>query len=394
MFERITIHRQSLTGAPIDLGLLAQCLLFYGRVRVIADVDVFRYLVRCCGPDEVLELLSIGVLEIEFFDNLTAVRTNETNIGQLYDLVVADSQPIRFQQQLRKLVDELAGPSGKGANKMFSRFQRVVEHSRYTTEMLKESHADLLDGRYIGPGVKSLMHLITPEYQTPEPLIFRIESVMDGGFYKVTTNIDFDAANESYNLHVPPSHHSSLNVPYLLSLIADARRDLIVGSRHSSEFAIAPERAVIMSCKVAEVLSAAGNEIKVADAFQETVIDELPSIRDVIDSGQRTFRDVIHLVLKAQKFKDWLKKQGGADDLRTEYLQEVSHLDWADKLPPKSLRWLIMTAASIALGGTTIGVVAGVALSAADALLLDKILKGWKPNQFIEGTLKQFLRGE
>jgi hypothetical protein len=37
------------------------------------------------------------------------------------------------------------------------------------------------------------------------------------------------------------------------------------------------------------------------------------------------------------------------------------------------------------------GAIAAAALSAGDAFLLDKILKGWKPNQFIEGPLKQFL---
>jgi hypothetical protein len=36
---------------------------------------------------------------------------------------------------------------------------------------------------------------------------------------------------------------------------------------------------------------------------------------------------------------------------------------------------------------------AATVLSAADFFLVDKLLKGWKPNQFIEGSLKQFLRG-
>jgi len=103
---------------------------------------------------------------------------------------------------------------------------------------------------------------------------------------------------------------------------------------------------------------------------------------------------VAQLVSKAQKFKDWLKKQDSTEDLRKSYLQEVSHVDWADKLPPKSLRWLLFTAAGIALGGTAIGTVVGTALSAADSFLLDKLIKGWKPNQFIEGPLKQFLRTE
>lgn len=40
------------------------------------------------------------------------------------------------------------------------------------------------------------------------------------------------------------------------------------------------------------------------------------------------------------------------------------------------------------------GTVTGLALSAADTLLLDRFIKGWRPNQFIEGPLKEFLHLE
>jgi hypothetical protein len=101
-------------------------------------------------------------------------------------------------------------------------------------------------------------------------------------------------------------------------------------------------------------------------------------------------------VRQAERFKEWLRKQGSTENLRESYCKEVAHLDWADKLPPKTLRWLLITGAGIALGaaaGPFAGTAAATALSAGDFFLLDKLLKGWKPNQFIEGPLKQFLRG-
>ena len=395
LFERITINRQSTTGEPIDLGFLAQCLIFYERVRVIADVETFRYLVRCCGPDELLDLLQMRVLEIEFFDNMTGVATVETNIGPLHELKAFHTNSIRYPQVSRKLFDELSGPSGKGANKMFRSFERFVERSTYTTEMLQEAHADILDPSYLGPAISSLLSFLAPNYSAPNPLVFRVEPVLKGGTYKVTTNIDFGAANASYNQHAPLNQQAAVSVPYLLGHIADTRRDLIVGSRLQSEFAVAPARALIASHKVAEILSAAGRGTKIAEMFQETVVDDVPSIREVVNSGQKNFRDVVRLVTQAEKFKEWLRKQGGTEDLRASYRKEIGHLDWADKLPPKALRFLMMTAAGIIVGATTspvVGVVATTAISAGDTFLLDKLLKGWKPNHFVEGPLKQFLR--
>ena len=36
----------------------------------------------------------------------------------------------------------------------------------------------------------------------------------------------------------------------------------------------------------------------------------------------------------------------------------------------------------------------GSALSAADSFLVERILKGWKPNQFVEGSLHKFVEQE
>jgi hypothetical protein len=52
--------------------------------------------------------------------------------------------------------------------------------------------------------------------------------------------------------------------------------------------------------------------------------------------------------------------------------------------------------ADAAAGGLSVllfaGTIAATALSAGDTFLLDKLLKGWKPNHFIEGPLRQFLK--
>jgi hypothetical protein len=43
----------------------------------------------------------------------------------------------------------------------------------------------------------------------------------------------------------------------------------------------------------------------------------------------------------------------------------------------------------LATGG--IGTAVGLGLSVGDAFLLDKIIKGWKPNVFVENELKNFV---
>ena len=74
------------------------------------------------------------------------------------------------------------------------------------------------------------------------------------------------------------------------------------------------------------------------------------------------------------------------------YLRAVQELDWVDKLPAKPLRWFQFTLAGglIANLQPPRGTIASTALGAADAFLFDKLIKGWKPNQFVQGPLKSF----
>jgi hypothetical protein len=93
---------------------------------------------------------------------------------------------------------------------------------------------------------------------------------------------------------------------------------------------------------------------------------------------------------RSAPFKKWLKEKDPNADLLREYCREVSRLDWADKLPTKTLRWLVFTAIGLAAG--PLGAVVGTAIGATDTFLIDRLLKGWKPNQFVEGPLRRFLQ--
>jgi hypothetical protein len=74
------------------------------------------------------------------------------------------------------------------------------------------------------------------------------------------------------------------------------------------------------------------------------------------------------------------------------YYQETVKETWADKLPGKPIKWAMFTGVGILVDALTssmgLGSLGGIAFSAADTFILDKIIKGWKPHQFIEKDLK------
>jgi len=394
MFDKITISRKGRSSEePVDLGFLAECLVFYRHVTVIADSGTFKFLVRTCGPDALLELMEMGALEILYFDNGTAVVTVQlSDGGNCNDYGNYTSNNIRYPQVSRVLVDELCAPSGKGANRLYRRFEKYVRRTEYTPEINREVARDFADEKYLTTAADTLLSYLVPSYQRPTPLKFTPIFIPKFG-YRIVTNIDFSAANVEYHKTVPASH-SSLSTAYILAHIADTRRDVRVASTAETDISLSEAQSLVCTCKFAEIVAASNSKIAAIDSFQERILDELPDIAEAVNSGRRSFPEIVPVVRAAGKFKDWLEKTADATAVVSDYAKEVSRLDWADKLPAKSSRCLIMCALGVATGALNpiAGAALATGLNAADYFLLDKLLKGWKPNQFVEGPLKKFLK--
>jgi hypothetical protein len=77
-----------------------------------------------------------------------------------------------------------------------------------------------------------------------------------------------------------------------------------------------------------------------------------------------------------------------------EYEKAISAESWFSGLPAKVIRFSFfgLTALKLEALFSSVGAAAGLALNAADQFLLDKLMEGWKPSQFIEGPLSQFVQ--
>ena len=130
--------------------------------------------------------------------------------------------------------------------------------------------------------------------------------------------------------------------------------------------------------------------------FKEFAIPHNGSIAELINSGTRTFEDLRKLLSEAEQFKAWLHDQPPEGDLAKAYVEEVTRLSWRTGSVTKNLRFILFNGAQIAAGAAIagpIGAAAGLALAATDSYLLDRLLAGWKPHQFVRGPLEKFLNG-
>jgi len=162
----------------------------------------------------------------------------------------------------------------------------------------------------------------------------------------------------------------------------------------SAEMAPTPTESVIAKERVASVLEASGRALDRLSAFKSFTVPHNGSIAEAINSGTRTFEDLRKLLGEADRFKEWVQGQPPEGDLAKAYVDEVTNCSWRTGSAVKNLRFILFNAAQIAAGAAIAGpagAIAGVALAATDSYLLDRLLTGWRPHQFVRGPLERFL---
>ena len=384
MFERVTVRQRSSTsiGQPIDLGVLAEALLFYSDVVLVADYPVLRELLTSVAPDVLLELVESGFLRLAYEADRLAVITEASGSNQeRHDAVYYTAPRHQLQNAIPDILIEVNGKSGRG-RRLAARLMKhieVVHHSDSTTADAREK---LVANAYVHRAVRLLLNRLTPEYSGGSDFrVFR-----DGKMLRVETDIDFAQANLWYHKRVPATH-STLTEAYLLSHVVNVETDLLVAARFGGELAIDDINSAIMQLNVDGILRASRPGKEHAETFQDFVFDDSRAVADAIRVGRCTMTDVLAILPNARKFQEWIRRDDVTSDIVKAYFREATRSTWVDRLPAKSARGSIFTAAGLlfdVVGAGGVGTAAGVAAGAIDTFVLDRLLKGWRPTQFVE----------
>jgi hypothetical protein len=381
---------------PLDVGRLAELLLFYGHVTLMLNRSDLYSLVRGCGVSATFDLLNSGHVAIRYMQNGFAIRTDSTANGRvLHTPTTFRIEGTALEQAAVEVFRAVTGRDGAG-RRQGEAFAGLVEPLSYEGELRDGVDHDFEDATYVGGAVACTLSILAPKYELPEPMIFEpvpVQGYAEATWFEVATNLDFDKINAIYHEVVPPEH-SSVTAAFLLSHILNARGDLYFGTLTNADLAVSDAASAIMQLKCQSIAEQSRRRQEGISLFNDMVLGDGRSIRESINSGQHTFSEFMDVLAKAGRFRKWIANQAPDDELLRSYISEISHVSWVDKLPPKTVRWVLFAAAGFAIGlplGPELGAAASAGLGAVDSLLLDRLILGWKPNQFVESTLARFI---
>lgn len=405
MFESALVRKSANVGA-VDAGLLAETLVFYQNIHVLLDPSTLVALLQVIGADNFRRLIDDQYMKVSYFENFLGTMTDRSGGVPEYSFEMFTSAPGAESGRPRKLSKSeqiahyLQRSMGKSSEtlKIASYInkkvpaERLIDANGAKINLIAQAKQDIFDGE-LDTLVRAVMRGLLPNYSIPLHWRFQAHET-DNGFF-VATNYDFSSINKEYHRYVPPSH-STIDPAYILSHVLDARADLIFSAKHLSELITTPAISQVLGVRFSIMLTKRTRSSSEISAFQDMHLDGR-SVREAINSGERSFSEFLDVLDKSRKFKDWLKAAHPDVGLLKEYYRAVTSETWLERLPSKGVRFAVFTGlgilADVALP-TGIGTATGVTLGAGDSFILDKVIRGWKPNQYIEEELRPFVIAE
>lgn len=403
MFETALSRKHGHAFTSIDKGLIAETLLFCSNVHIVVHFGVLIDLLKAVGSDTLLRLLDDRLVTLTYLrTDFGTVTVNRNGVeyngfaamrhgGQSpakKRLTNDESIHLAFERALGK-----SWQTRRAAKRFLSKIyvRQNIDVSGQKDGIPALATKDLEDPEYVREAVRNALIEIVPSYVPPKEFRFEILRTTDSGFI-IDHNIDFAAINAMFRETYSTSD-STLTPALLVDQLLEARVDLQLASDYMAEIVTNGATSPIVRRKLVSLMAKRDKNLSDIQLFQQTLLQDARAIREAINSGEHSFDEFLAIVSKAQKFKDWLRSRNPDAGLLDEYYKAVKAETWIDRLPSKGLRLVIafgLAAALEAAYPSGLGTLAGLGLEAADQLLLDRLLRGWRPNQFVEGPLKKF----
>ena len=441
MFETVTIKKTLNPNFNLSLGSIAESLLFYQNVNIVLDHIDYIHLLERIGLDDFRALVSLPWVKIYVLVEGISTTTKSIGKTKVHQFALTHfgprtsrrPNPRFFLKSIMRAKSDNTRRSNKIINKIMERI-RILEFAKHAGKQNEKnllSHAanDLSDSTYVQDLAFMALNEIVPEYNINPLSYFKCH--IDGYEFMVDTDLDFERINSIYigsskkivgSYDYVPKYDEIkkakgksgatteifadaeiqgddflVSPMTLVGSVISTRLNLMIAFNNMSEFMTKPTDSKMMQRKIHQILSRRMRSQQDIDAFKDIVFQNGRQIEDIVNSGEKSFGEFLLLLEKSYKFKEWVQDLHPEDKLVSEYVKSINKIDWLDRLPKKTIRFAFFTGAGLlvdAIIPTGVGTATGVAVGAGDTFVLDKMLKGWKPNQFVDGAMSDFVNDD
>ncbi|MCT1540241.1 MULTISPECIES: hypothetical protein [Lysinibacillus] len=381
MFESICV------SSDCDLGIIAEKAIFYDKIKIIVDESLLNRLFSQVHPADFISFLEEHKENIELVYFWVLPVTRVFNYDNKKQIMFTSMDEDNVDPYLDYLWEKggLNSPNGNFTDlSLARRLYRLMRKDVVPFETTKKYAEEMESEEQIINYLENFLMKTNPLLlkKLPKDIKLKLHVIEE----------DFDS--KKYELE----HNISEEIIDPLSFLGSyfsTFSNLEVWSKYSSDFQLSPSSSILIANRFDALYNKTISRSNNIETFNNFIL-KTGSVREVLNSGEKNFSEYISLYENSRKFKEFIGDLPPEANLIQEYVNAINANTWAEKLPSKTIRFGLFTGAGLfidVVGGSGVGTLLGTSLSAVDTFLLDKLIKGWKPNHFIENDLKNFLNG-
>lgn len=389
---------------PIDVGLLAEAMIYYDRILLIPITEVpvakvldqppspavaakpfdrewrqsFLELVRWfCDRNSYQQLVALfgdGVINVYHyaFYTIPLLKGARYMCWNMQDEQEEKKEATFIRRCLPTREFASIVPRARHREKLYRALTgRVIEaHSSDFGEAVNNARVDFANPSAASLALQSLLDEVRPLLPTdlPQDVSVSASETGDGGT-SLRFNINFDTITKA----LAPLE---FGVPTPLCGLAHSNRLLWSAATSNCDLYLPSPISRLANAKLVESNARRAKLHQVIDTLEAQV--EFPDIRRLVNSGQLSFDEVLEIRDRARRFREWLQTQADRDrDALIAYHHEVTKASGLTRVAGKTLRLfgtLAGAAAGAAIAGP-IGAAAGTGLGGAAAAAAQEGLK-------------------
>lgn len=390
MFEKICIKSNRGNDQKIDIASLIDTMLFYGEVNVLVYEKELTALLEAFGVDLLAELIQMGRIKLHIRQKLFGAANPKDNSKHIYGFGFFNKQEDSIEGILYRA--HRAHIKDSTRNNMFAaRFSYIVSPlTQETTEIMDFIKEDLKNQEYLKSATSAYLGYYFPEYSQQEELEIQIEETTQSGF-------PFDSFCIHSNLNEKELtniiHKQGFNGPFyysgLLLALGESRSDNCTAGLFESELITNDSYSKLIALQLSDSIKKALKGQEQINLFQDNILYGCPRLGEAFLTHAISSRQLKELLEEGDKWRYWLQKQSEDSNIISEYVEELSKKTLADNTIIKGSRMAVTSLIGfIPIVGATLEKTASI----IDTFFVDKLLRGWKPNHFIQNKLKSTLQ--
>ncbi|MGJ0238081.1 hypothetical protein ACQEPB_06110 [Novosphingobium fluoreni] len=389
MFEKATVICPTGSDGQFDVGRLLDAMLYYQKIEFVADSRSLRTMYQQFGLDGITSLLTHPSIQAKITPEMPAVHNKTQNgIVAHHPVYISSSGhgAMLFDRKdtASSLAYTLDRENFKDLRPTVNKIIKKVGETRYEKILgkfnSKENYFKELSGDVETLKIFMRCFAARNSANIKESLLSALQ---------VDAYDSSDGLILASNIHPRQIVSSGMEDGWqsILPLVLDYQLELQFAQGRSADIICGDVNSLVSSNRLDLSINRAMRSQEVQTAFEDFAFANARPFGQAYRDGKLGIEDALRTIDRTAKFREWIANVPVDGNLISEFHKAVGKDSLLDKLPSKVARFALFTGAGLLIDAVIAGGLAtplGVGLSLVDSFVLDGLIKGWKPSNFVD----------